>query len=193
MEYALRYFSNGEMYFGFSSSYNDIELTAGQRDDESLRRADFKSGEIIIRVGEDEKSAVRVPFETISFETTLPPYFLRCMSTSRDEKLFDEFAADACIEIFDVNQLVTEIDASVSMQFGTGRWKHLRRAVTYLSKPQLIGLVPIEDRVFAKLSDKYAQQKEFRFVLVPEHPFPGVNSGLLLRLNNPGQFSRLLT
>lgn len=193
MRHAEEFMKTGKMYFGNSSGYDDVRLTAAQRDRESLRSARFSRTEIRIKTGPNAAEAVEVPLTSVEFTSKLPSYFLRCFSSQLRESMMAEFKCDAVIEFFDQLKLVHAIEDAVSKQHGTGAWRLARKHVRYVSKHELIGINDIVERIFAKDRSTYGTQAEYRFVLIPEHNFPGKNDPhLFVYLENVSEFGRLL-
>lgn len=190
-EHAARFFARGEMYFGHCSRYADSQLNDAQRDIESARIATFSRGEIRIRSGPDPERTVEVPFESVTFQSDLPIYFLRSMSLEFSRETMEGLGADAVVEIFDVSRLVEAIEFAVSTQLSTGVWRLVRKPVRYVSKHELIQIHDLLERIFAKDREDYGSQDEFRLVLVPEHNFPGKNDPhVLLYLDEVISFAR---
>src|SRR4051812_23867148 len=75
------FLTEGKMYFGHCSRYDDARLTAAQRDSEARRSAQFDRTEMQLRVGKTAAEAVDVPFTSVEFSSNLPTYFLRSLST----------------------------------------------------------------------------------------------------------------
>jgi len=189
--HAAEFFRTGKMYFGNCSRYEDSSLTAAQRDAESHRTANFTANEMIIRTGANATEAVKVPFSEVEFVSALPSYFLRSLSTQYRANMLAEMNADAVIEIFDVPALIAAVEDATSKQLNTGPWRIVRKEVSYVSKHELIHIHGPIEQMFTKDAAVYRKQAEFRLVLVPEHPFPGIkDSHLFLFLEDVSRFAK---
>lgn len=191
--HAERFQTEGKIYFGHCSRYDDANLTPAQRDSEAKRSARFAATEMRMRVGRSAAESVEVPFTSVEFASNLPTYFLRSLSTEFRPSMLKELGADAAIEFFDFERLVFAVEDAVSKQLNTGQWRFVRKPVAYLSKQELIQTDTVIDRMFAKERAAYQAQAEFRLVLIPEHSFPGaMDSHLFLYLEDVAKFTRRL-
>lgn len=189
--HANQFFANGKMYFGHCSRYEDASLATAQRDSEARRSARFTPTEMRLRVGDDPKEAIEVPFTSVEFASNLPTYFLRSLSTKFRRGMLKELGADAVVEFFDFDRLVVGVEVAVSKQLNTGQWRFVRKPVDYLSRHELIQIDTVVDRMFAKERGAYGTQAEFRLVLIPEHRFPGARDPhLFLYLEDAASFAR---
>ena len=133
----------GELRIGSASSYKDERLPLAIRDDET---------QIAQVVG------------PVRFKKTDSDYYLSSYAIRFENRLFDDFDADACLIVHDLNAFGGRLQEAFESRMPG--WTGKIGFVNYFD-PRRSLLVP--DVAFAK-HFRYGYQMEFRFVWVPPEP-----------------------
>jgi hypothetical protein len=174
-----------------AAKYLDASLTAAQQDDELTRRLllDATNAQVL-HTGAD---GVQRPLQAIgTFEVTASAgtnFYVWCVTTTPDPRLFDDFGADACLVIHDGHTFIEGLLAA--MQVARPDFVPGHKLVHYYD--------PVRgwDAVLSPREKdfRYAYQREYRFLWDP--PFPRVESLALapvdLRLGSLEDVASLVT
>lgn len=161
----LEDFLKGKLSFALASSYDDVNLTDAQRDDErartlspNLKKHVFVVNGLPIKALKE----VKIKHAARDADGDKLDYYLMSFSSIYSTKLFEEFRADACVEIVDESEFEARLDRALRAM----DWKGLLGAVKYFDPQKLGAISSNEDILFSK-SNKYDWQQEFRIAVFP--------------------------
>jgi hypothetical protein len=158
-------FIQGRLSFAMASSYEDVKLTDAQRDDEQARtfNPDIKKHAFAIN-GMPIKALKDVEIKHTARDSAGERlnYYLMSFTIDYDERLYEEFKADSCIEIFNEDEFKSRLNKALD----TIGWKGLLGAVEYYD-PQRLGAISTNEDILFSKADSYAWQKEFRIAIFP--------------------------
>jgi len=158
-------FIQGRLSFAIASSYDDVKLTDAQRDDEQVRafNPDLRKHLFVIDgVPIKGLKGVEIKYTARDTDGRKLNYYLMSFTSIYDKRLYAEFKADSCVEIF--NEL--EFKSRLNKALNSIGWKGLLGAVKYYDPQKLSAISRNEDILFSK-SNKYAWQQEFRIAIFP--------------------------
>ena len=160
-------FLKGELSFAIASSYDDVKLTVAQRDDEQARtfNPDLKKHVFVINGSASAMKGlkeVKITHTARDADGDRLNYYLMSFTSVYDKRLFEEFCADTCVEIFNEVEFRNRLDRALKAI----NWNGLLGAVKYFDSKSLSAISSNEDILFLK-ADQYAWQKEFRAVAFP--------------------------
>jgi hypothetical protein len=169
--YTLRQFAEdfverGIISFGSAANYDEDHLTVAQRDPEHIRTAFLTGDKTKLRTGPNYEESVEIKnLISIKFNVKLPPYFLKSMTTTRDDRFFPEFKADTCVVIKSPVELLRKLCLALDDGQLLGDWQVIGDLARYRRDDE-IPPVRVEEQFFSK-NVGFAWQNEFRIVLVP--------------------------
>lgn len=156
--------NSGEISFGVSAQFIRPELTIAQRDDEQRRK--FIAAKVQVAVGAGDTIA---PLQSVtSAKITLGiknPYYLKSFALTYDSEHYKRFPGGACIHYKNISELMTRFDVALKSQLP--EWGALAARVQYADFSRLPPSSTQIDLMFLKDTSEYADQGEYRIVLVP--------------------------
>lgn len=161
----LEDFVQGKLSFAPALFYDDVRLSLAQRDNEVTRtlKPDLKKSRFFINNSPiNGLREVELKHTARDSEGDIFNYYLMSLSTECDEKFFNEFKADSCVEV--VNEV--EFENRLSEALNVMNWKGLLGAVNYFDSKALRGFTENNDILFSK-PNGYGWQKEYRVVIFP--------------------------
>lgn len=165
--HADTFLREGLLSFGPCQLYQDVQLTAAQRDIEHQRSSSLSGPGLRILTGPNSNQLRMVPNVTsVEITANLPLYFIRSLSRRADSGLLEAFGAEVCVEITDPCALLRRCAAALDGTQLLGDWRFVADYVTYRRPDEPL---PTDDDALRFLKDEsYAAQEEFRLVLIPE-------------------------
>ncbi|CRG52251.1 hypothetical protein [Yersinia wautersii] len=163
---------NGTLRFVTASSYRDSKFDSARQDDELIRtsyrpnhavRISDNMGRIISPIGE-----IKFTLEH-SLQGEEHPYWICCFSSDLDPRLFGEFKSDdsnedACIVIFNPIEFIrrSQNELNLNAPFTLKKLTQVNYFDPYYIDRNNLSVVDCKDF-------SYANQREFRFILIPEY------------------------
>ncbi len=143
----------------FPASACDSLLTVAQRDSELKRSIIIDSDEL--KFEHTDSDGIRHPIHftgPLEISSKFQDYYLWCMSTSFDPRLFDDFRADSCLIIHDGQKFIDRMYAAMAQTLPD--WDGVTVLVHYFDP------VRPRDEVVSPLHKdfSYAYQREYRFI-----------------------------
>jgi len=148
------YWTNGNIRFNISTSYNDYDKNIARRDDENTLIYENAFGAKII--SEDNEHVTEIQKITSNSQ----PYYLACFSLELDPKLFVLFSTDACVVIENGMEYITQIKNYFHYIYPNSRI--IFNEVEYIDETQSLNLG--KEKKYIKRY-VYQYQKEYRFIL----------------------------
>ena len=159
----------GKILIKPASSYDDPSLNKAVQDKELEVSIFAKPSETKIhRVNQEtlETESIIEPIGNITFTLECPSdYYVFCLASVYDLRLFDDFPSDSCLVIRDPKRFVERVFDEFKEL--TANWSGCATFVTYYD-PLRIAQMP--SSVFFHKHFRYAYQKEYRVVLRPREP-----------------------
>jgi hypothetical protein len=166
--YLDRFVDNGQVLFRsltYFQQYED-EKAVGDRF-EGIRAFRPPQGLTVTRIATGEKFTIPYSFHSAVFGEAILVF---CVSESLSHELADEFHADACVEITDVNAFVSRLQDALLALHGPDSHVLLHGPVKYYAESEapIVDWALPEQIVMSKLQ-AYAHQREYRFAFAEKH------------------------
>lgn len=164
-EHLFQMRESGKIRINPASFYNDSSLNMAVQDDELSQTTMLPKGTIIKRQNNDGKyeeiKGVKNFSLTNKYETD---FYVYCMGTTYQHRLFDDFNANACLLIYDVQIFLDKFLRPIKKDYSNWQLKsgNIRYYDPYFPKPPL-------DIPFNK-HFKYWYQSEYRIAYKPKNP-----------------------
>jgi hypothetical protein len=166
---------NGSLRIGPASGYSDPSLNAAIRDDELKLSAFGLRSEVKMEVIDHKTGKSRGPIEPLGNVTyttaSKTDFYVYCMGSSLDLRLFGDFGYDACVIFWNPNDFKSRLHAAMRLQL-LG-WTGFDQPVHYLDP---FNCTKDELNVLSSKHQRYWYQHEYRFGWVPpaicEAPLP---------------------
>jgi len=166
-KYAEELVNKGQFRLAPASYYSDPSLNHAIRDDELSVKAYYPKHEITLEVFDEKtgksKGKIRPLTDLERCVRSATDYYVWCAAKSIDLRLFDDFEADSCIIIKDINSFNELIRTRVTEQLPG--WCFSCNSVDYFD-PYNVSLKRDIDPFFCK-HFRYWYQKKYRFVWLP--------------------------
>jgi hypothetical protein len=160
----------GIISFGNSENYDEDHLTVAQRDSEHVKTAIISGDKAKLRTGATYADSVEIKnLISLKFEVRLPRYFLKCMTTARDDRFYTEFKADTCIAIHSPYELLSRLSLALENGQLLGEWQ----IIGDLAKYRMDDEIPQqeEEQQFFIKGGRFSWQNEYRIVLRPSYNY----------------------
>jgi hypothetical protein len=166
---------HGRLRIGPASGYSDPSLNAAIRDDELKLSAFGLRSEVKMEVIDHKtgksKGAIEPIGNVIYTTASKTDFYVYCMGSSLDLRLFGDFGYDACVIFRDPQNFKTRLHAEMQKRFPD--WQRFDQPVHYLDP---FNCTKQEMNVLVSKHHRYWYQHEFRFGWVPpavtEPPLP---------------------
>lgn len=158
-------FHHGVISFGGAATFSNKKLTRAQQDDELKRTFKPKGAQILSGPAPDKVSPLK---NVLSVKLSLNisfPYYMKCFAMEYCEAHFDRFPGGACIRFENVAEFISRIDKALREQLP--QWAAFAAKAEYADFKRLPGACRQFDLLFLKDADEYAEQGEYRVVLIP--------------------------
>lgn len=174
-----------------ASFYSDPSLNLAQKDDEL--EVSILANPIRVKVQrvdqqtlEDEGEPIH-PIGNVNFTLQYPSdYYVFCLASSYDLRLYDDFPSDSCLVIRDPKRFVEKIFAAFEEK--VPKWSGCATFVSYYDP---LRLEKMPSRVFFHKHFRYSYQKEYRIVLRPPEPV-GNLSPLFIEIGSLEEYCDLI-
>lgn len=161
----------GRISFNHARNFTAGELLPGQRDNEQERLFHPDAQNLQMAVQSPGKEAAPISNLTnVKITLNLPDrsgnplgYYLLCCSSENNPRMFDEFGADAVVEIRDAQAFFDRLQAAVREQIPG--FDCVGRTVEYFDRNSLPHKTMTSEYLFCK-DAAFAYQREVRFILI---------------------------
>ncbi|GAB6178157.1 hypothetical protein JCM16814_30480 [Desulfobaculum senezii] len=175
--------SEGQVYVSPASAYKDSSLNRAMCDDELSVHKFIRKNNTRVTILDQKtgKSKEVIPLSSDIKVTTTSntDFYVWCTASSLDLRLFEDFEADACVIIRDIDVFKQRLKQAMSAKLPN--WEFSCGAVNYID-PYLHSEQQFDP--FACKHFSYAYQKEFRFIWIPPSPVSDKLKPHLLTLGN---------
>ena len=156
----------GEMRIAPASIYNDSSLNPAIRDEELKLIVEYHPSNIKLEHYDSKNKKIMQIHPTGNLIKTIESstnYYVYCISKSYEARLYEDFEADSCLVIKDVNRFINAV-ATAFFEQVSKQWSCSAGLVKYID-PLLCPIKNID--VFFSKHFRYWYQSEYRMIWLP--------------------------
>lgn len=162
-KYNLESLKYGKFRIAPASFYNNSSLNYAIKDDELVFDLFQHPRNVSIKVQKNNQIINPIGNLKRTYELNIN-YYIQCLSTSYEYRKFDDFEADSCLVIYDIEQFIKKVEQKLLEKYEN--FEFCFAEVEYID-PLKYNKKPL---VFFSKHFKYSYQDEFRIILVPNEP-----------------------
>lgn len=153
-------FKKGRFLIRPASQFDALKEDSARNDDETSKYSYMAGNSTKITT----QDGVKIPvIGDIKRTNSMPDYYMLCVSSDWDDKMFSDFKADACLVIKDVDLFSHKLEKASLELFP--KWFYHHNPIDYFDPYEKVK----NERIDAGMSKdfKFAYQREYRFIWAP--------------------------
>jgi hypothetical protein len=188
-KYLKDMFENGYILINPASYFSDPSLNQAQKDDEL--NLNLESHPLRLTISDNLSKSNIKPIGNVRYNIkALSDFYVYCMASTLEPRLFDDFNADSCILIHKPEEFCKNLIDSCKKQFRQDYvWRGFAFPINYIDplNPPTLNL----DIYFTK-HFRYWYQREFRIAWLPQKPVDKLEP-ILVELGDIKRYCELFT